>query len=226
MAIVGVMGAYFVGSTGWEALSCKSSPLSSRILAITTCFSGFIISRVVMHSFRRVIRRHEEEAIILKATNWDPTFRQAPRMSGVSQYRGASRAWGGTGVSRRARKFSAASGLFTDPFDTDGSMFTTSPAAHRSEFDTNSWRTRASSQLHLIAESRSQLDTRRGSSPPRRPSSPLFATDTWKPVENRVPPIDTSISPTTPAFTYSPDSPWSASSPLRERTMSAGSAMP
>lgn len=205
LAIVGVMGAYFVGSTGWEALN------------------WFVVSRMVMHSFRRVIRRHEEEAIVLKATNWDPTFRRPPRMS-ATNIRGVSKAWSaGQGASyRRPQRFSTSLSAESDPFE-DGSVDNISLRSHRNDSDARSWRTGNSSQLHLIAENGAEISRSMGlSSPPHHVSSPLasplFAQNTWEIVDETMPRrANDGLSPTSTIPHSAADSTWSSTSPQRSR---------
>lgn len=71
--LVGVSRNVLFGPTAWIMLNCERFMFEH--IPSTNGGTGFIVSALTMHSFSRVVRRHEREAILQHPSAWDPTYR-------------------------------------------------------------------------------------------------------------------------------------------------------
>lgn len=195
------MAREFLPSTGWTALNCELyvtfNDASTHRLRL-----GAVVSCLIIHSFSRVVRRHEDEDLIRRVTAWDPTWRTRPASTySYGRARNPSRPWTpASGASqRRGRRGNVSppdEGTPDDPF----AEHDLASVSHYtpSEFDHISLRSGAS-RVRLIDSKHSNAPSEQPRPPEEQsanpwlgaasaatgtptltPTSTAFAEDAWK----------------------------------------------
>ncbi|KAF7791960.1 hypothetical protein EIP86_002986 [Pleurotus ostreatoroseus] len=108
MTLIGMYDTFVMDAMGWIAIS------------------WFVVSLFTMHSFSRVVRRHEHEAILQHPSAWDPIYRA--ELEAARAFKSSSRARPAySPVSVMSRRPTRRGPLPTDPFEDPRSIVDRSP---------------------------------------------------------------------------------------------------
>jgi hypothetical protein len=202
--------------------------LHSLDVKVLILFLGIIVSRLIIHSFDRVIRRQEDEELIRNLTSWDPTYRARPMSShSYARFAVPSRPWtpAGARLQPRVRRrepspttVDAAHDIFDEGSSThhthaEPDRFSIHSGISREHLVPSLGWTSVSHQT-WVAE-RHQTPYWTGETPTITPTSPGFVEDVWT-----KPPGVLDLSPNTPDF--APTSKVTELSHMPSRTLNLG----